>query len=216
MHHHISKSDFYQRAGAGESSTSAGPFPGNWLAARIAISHLISRCSFLEGQLSWASTHGSLSPTVSATLAWASLSLICISHAVLTAPLERSTCLIQRSLLSLKMRSRSSSSSFASNLLDLTMATSSGLMMQICLIMALSLCCKLVLVSGQVSAWHSARKSCIHGHGSCKSLVGWFCCFTSQVNSYGHCGTVSSPNHTFSWAGLNKRITSNSCTYFRL
>ena len=43
-----------------------------------------------------------------------------------------------------------------------------------------------------------------------------FCCFTSQVNSYGHCGTVSSPNHTFSWAGLNKRITSNSCTYFRL
>ena len=43
-----------------------------------------------------------------------------------------------------------------------------------------------------------------------------YCCFTSQVNSYGHCGTVSSPNHTFSWAGLNKRLTSNSCTYFRL
>ena len=41
----------------------------------------------------------------------------------------------------------------------------------------------------------------------CKRLVGWFCCFRSQVNSYGHCGTVSSPNHTFSWAGLNKRIT---------
>ena len=47
-------------------------------------------------------------------------------------------------------------------------------------------------------------------------LVGWFCCFTSQVNSYGYCGTVSSPNHTFSWAGLNKRLTSNLCTYFRL
>ena len=47
-------------------------------------------------------------------------------------------------------------------------------------------------------------------------LVGCFCCFTSQVNSYGHCGTVSSPNHTFSWAGLNKRLTSNLCTYFRL
>ena len=42
-----------------------------------------------------------------------------------------------------------------------------------------------------------------------------FCCFTSQANSYGHCGTVSSPNHTFSWAGLNKRLTSNLCTYFR-
>ena len=41
-----------------------------------------------------------------------------------------------------------------------------------------------------------------------------FCCFTSQVNSYGHCGTGSSPNNTFSWAGL-KRLTSNSCTYFR-
>ena len=25
-----------------------------------------------------------------------------------------------------------------------------------------------------------------------------FCCFTSHVNSYGHCGTVSSLNHTFS------------------
>ena len=47
-------------------------------------------------------------------------------------------------------------------------------------------------------------------------LVGWFCCFTSQVNSYGNWGTVSSPNHTFSWAGLNKRLTSNSWTYFRL
>ena len=43
-----------------------------------------------------------------------------------------------------------------------------------------------------------------------------FCCFASQVNSYGHGGTVSSPNHTFSWAGLNKRLTSNSCAYFRL
>ena len=44
-------------------------------------------------------------------------------------------------------------------------------------------------------------------------LVCLFCCFASQVNSYGHGGTVSSPNHTFSWAGLNKRLTSNSCIY---
>ena len=43
-----------------------------------------------------------------------------------------------------------------------------------------------------------------------------FCCFTSRVNSYGHCETVSSLNHTFSWAGLSKRLTSNLCTYFRL
>ena len=43
-----------------------------------------------------------------------------------------------------------------------------------------------------------------------------FCCFTSQVNSYGHGGTVSSPNHTLSWASLNKQLTSTSSTYFRL
>ena len=51
---------------------------------------------------------------------------------------------------------------------------------------------------------------------ACQLFLFLFCCFTSQVNSYGHCGTVSSPNHTFSWAGLNKWLTSNSCTYFRL
>ena len=49
------------------------------------------------------------------------------------------------------MRSRPSSSIFASNSLDLTLATSSGLILQICLIMALSLRCRFVLVSGQVS-----------------------------------------------------------------
>ena len=35
-----------------------------------------------------------------------------------------------------------------------------------------------------------------------------FYCFTSQVKSYGHGGTVSSPNHIFSWEGLNKWSTS--------
>ena len=37
-------------------------------------------------------------------------------------------------------------------------------------------------------------------HSTCSRiviLVDWFCCFSSQVNSYGHCGTVSLPNHTF-------------------
>ena len=38
----------------------------------------------------------------------------------------------------------------------------------------------------------------------CKRFVCLFCCFTSQVNSYGHGGTVSSPNHTFSWVELNQ------------
>ena len=35
-------------------------------------------------------------------------------------------------------------------------------------------------------------------------LVCLFCCFTSQVNSFGHGWTVSSPYHTFFWASLNK------------
>ena len=39
----------------------------------------------------------------------------CITHAVLTAPLESSTCPCQWSLFSFKMRSRSSSSKFATN-----------------------------------------------------------------------------------------------------
>ena len=47
-------------------------------------------------------------------------------------------------------------------------------------------------------------------------LLFCFCCFTPQVNSYGHGRTVSSPNHTFSWVSLNKQLTSTSCTYFRL
>ena len=38
-----------------------------------------------------------------------------------------------------------------------------------------------------------------------------FCCFTFQVNSYDHGGTVSSPNHTFSWTSLTWRLTSTSC-----
>ena len=85
---------------------------------------------------------------------------ICISHAVLTAPPECSTCLNQQSLLSLKMRLRSSSSSFASSWLDLNVATSSGLILQICLIMALSLPCRFVLVSGQVPlAWSMALRT---------------------------------------------------------
>ena len=54
------------------------------------------------------------------------------------------------------------------------------------------------------------------GHTGIHVFFFCFCCFTSHVNSYGHCGTVSSLNHTFSWAGLSKRLTSNLCTYFRL
>ena len=48
------------------------------------------------------------------------------------------------------------------------------------------------------------------------TFVCLFCCFTSQVNIYGHGGTVSSPNHTFSWASLKKQLKSTLCTYFCL
>ena len=102
---------------------------------------------------------------VSLSLPAPGLPSICISHAVLIAPLERSTCPNQRSLLSLKMRSRFSSSSFASNSLDLTLATSSGLILQICLIMALSLRCKrcrFFLVSGQVWLAGQFLPGCFH------------------------------------------------------
>ena len=37
-----------------------------------------------------------------------------------------------------------------------------------------------------------------------------------SVNSYGHVKTVSSPDNTFSWASLTKRLTSTLYTYFCL
>ena len=66
----------------------------------------------------------------------------CMSKAVLTAPLERSTCPYQRSLLSFSMRSRSSIPSCASSSMDLMVAVSCGLTLQICLIIALSFRCR--------------------------------------------------------------------------
>ena len=63
----------------------------------------------------------------------------------------------------------------------------------------------------------NGQQKIIQIYPACKEL--FFClfsCFKSQVNSYGHGGMVSSPNHTFSWAGLNKRLISNLCTYFCL
>ena len=37
-------------------------------------------------------------------------------------------------------------------------------------------------------------------------FVSLFCCFTSQVNSYGHGVTVSSPNHTFFLGRLEQTV----------
>jgi len=65
-----------------------------------------------------------------------------ISHAVLIPPLNRSMCPYQRSLLSLGIRSRSSLLRSVRSSFDLEVATSSGLTLQICLIIALSSRCR--------------------------------------------------------------------------
>ena len=65
----------------------------------------------------------------------------CMSKGLLTAPLERSTCPYQRSLF-FRMMSRSSMPSRASSSLDLVVTMSCGLTLQICLIIAMSFCCK--------------------------------------------------------------------------
>ena len=78
----------------------------------------------------------------------------------LTARLECSTCPYQRSLLSFRMRSRSSMPSWASSSVDLMVAVSCGLLLQSCLIIALIFpyrCWRLSFVNGQVSlAWSIA------------------------------------------------------------
>ena len=90
--------------------------------------------------------------------------------AVLTAPLEHSTCPYHRSLLSFRMRSRSSMPSCTSSSLDLIVTMSCGLTLQICLIIALSFCC----TAGGLAL--STAKSCLHGalcsaHKSCTRVL---------------------------------------------
>ena len=87
----------------------------------------------------------------------------CRSKAVLTAPLEHSTYPYQRSLLSFRMRSRSSMPSHASSSLDLVVTMSCSLTLQICLIITLSFCCRrwrFGFVNGQVSLeWSIALRT---------------------------------------------------------
>ena len=86
-----------------------------------------------------------------------------MSKAVLTAPLERSTCPYHQSLLSFRMRSRSSIPSRTSSSLDLVVTMSCGLTLQICLIIALSFRWRrwrFGFVNGQVSlAWSIALRT---------------------------------------------------------
>ena len=82
------------------------------------------------------------------------------SKAVLTAPLECSTCLYQRSFFSFRMRPRSSMPSHTCSSLDLVVTMSCGLTLQICPIIALSFHRRhwsFAFLNGQVSlAWFIA------------------------------------------------------------
>ena len=84
----------------------------------------------------------------------------CMSKALLTAALEHSTCPYQQSHFSSRMRCRSSMQTCTSNSLDLVVTMSCGLTLQICLIIAPSIRCRLWrfgFVNGQVLlAWSIA------------------------------------------------------------
>ena len=134
---------------------------GNWLAAGMADLTPDLQVSLSCGSIA-ESFHslGSLSVScfqVILGLPGPRFLLTCMSKAVLTAPLERSTCPYHQSLLSFSMRSRSSIPSRASSSMDLMVAVSCGLTLQICLIIALSFRCRRRrqgFVTGQVSlAW---------------------------------------------------------------
>ena len=86
--------------------------------------------------------------------------LTCMPQADLTALLKHSTCLYQWSLLSFRMRSRSSMPNWASSFLDLMVTMSCGLTLQTCRIIVLSFCCRcwrFGFINGRVSlAWSIA------------------------------------------------------------
>ena len=74
----------------------------------------------------------------------------------------------------------------------------------------------MVIQSGDEQSFSTVKKGMLelqewtHGMdlwlGSVICLFCLYCCFTSQVNSYGHCGTVSSPNHTYFLGKLEQAV----------
>ena len=141
-----------------------GLLPGSWFAARMADltpDHQVC--------LSWWSIFCSLQ-SLSVSCFHVILGLpgprfpsTCMTKVILTAPLERSTCSYQRSLLSFRMRSRSSMPSRASSSLDLVVTMSWGSTLQIYLIIALWFRCRrwrFDFVNGQVSlTWSIALRT---------------------------------------------------------
>ena len=127
--------------GIGQHSHQWAPFQVAGLLHAWLISHQISRYVYHEG---WSTL---CNPSVSCFhdilgLPGPRFPSTCMSKAVLIAPLEHSTCPYQWSLLSFRMRSRSSMPSSASSSLDLVVAMSWGITLQICLIIALSFRCR--------------------------------------------------------------------------
>ena len=128
-----------------------GLLPGSWLAARMA-----DLTPDLQVCLSWGSIAKSFHSLQSRSVSCYHVILgfpdpcfpsTCMSQAVLTVPLERSTCPYQRSLLSITMKSRSSMPSRASSSLDLMVTMSCGLTLQICLIIT-------VIPLQMLEVWH--------------------------------------------------------------
>ena len=66
-------------------------------------------------------------------------------------------------------------------------------------------CQNLALRQIQILKLVEQKNLCKIGHSQ-KELVCLFCCFMSQVNSYSHGGTVSSPNHNFFLGKLEQAV----------
>ena len=133
----------------GQHPHKLAPFQVAGLLHARQISHQISRYIYHEGR--YLSFHSLQSLSGNCFHVILGLPSTCRSKAVL---LEGSTCPYQRSLLSFRIRFRSSMPSHASSSLDLVVTMSCGLTFQICLIIALSFHCRLWrfgFVNGQVS-----------------------------------------------------------------
>ena len=151
-----------------------GQHPHQWTPFQVAgllhtwqISHQISRLSIMRVN-SRELPLSVFSLSAASMSSWASQAHTFHQKAVLTAPLEHSTCLYQQGLLFFRMRSRSSMPSHASSSLELVVTVSWGLTLQTCLIIGRW---RFGFVNGQVSlAWSIAFRTQVAHTATC--LVG--------------------------------------------
>ena len=143
-----------------------GPLPVNWLAACMADLTPDLPVSLSCGSIA-ESFHSLQSLSVSCFqvilgLRGPCFPTLCMSKVVLTAPLERSMCPYQRSLLFFRMRSRSTMPCHASSSVDLMVAVSCGLTLHLSdhySVISLQTL-RLGIVHGQVSlAWSIALRT---------------------------------------------------------